>query len=117
MFEWLNGPGAVFKDPLPGSTNYLSAYDKSGRLMREKGNDKEGSKTGESAEDRRPFPLNPVFFSEPVLSEELRNHVYKEVVENKKSLRTVSLLYGVELRRVAAVVRLVALEKRMEREV
>ena len=34
MFRWLNGPGAVFRHPLPGSTNYLNAYDRDGRLIR-----------------------------------------------------------------------------------
>src|SRR5215471_10098677 len=34
MFWWLNGPGAAFKHPLPGSTNYLSAYDRKGKLLR-----------------------------------------------------------------------------------
>lgn len=34
MFNWLNGPGKVFKDPLPNSTNYLSAYDRQGNLLR-----------------------------------------------------------------------------------
>lgn len=38
MYRWLNGPGAVFRHPLPGSTNYLSAYDRDGRLHRAKGN-------------------------------------------------------------------------------
>ena len=34
MFKWLHGPGRVFRDPLPGSTNYLNAYDKDGQLLR-----------------------------------------------------------------------------------
>ncbi|KAL8824897.1 MAG: hypothetical protein Q9191_004750 [Dirinaria sp. TL-2023a] len=34
MFKWLNGPGANFKNPLPGSTNYLNAYDSQGQLIR-----------------------------------------------------------------------------------
>lgn len=34
MHQWLNGPGAAFKDPLPGSTNYLSAYNNRGKLSR-----------------------------------------------------------------------------------
>ena len=34
MFQWLNGPGAAFRDPLPGSTNYLGAYDDKGQLTR-----------------------------------------------------------------------------------
>ena len=37
MFRWLDGPGAAFKQPLPGSTNYLNAYDASGNLMRAPG--------------------------------------------------------------------------------
>ena len=34
MFAWLKGPGKVFRQPLPGGTNYLSAYDKEGNLLR-----------------------------------------------------------------------------------
>ena len=34
MAEWLNGPGYKFRRPFPGSTNYLSAYDKNGNLKR-----------------------------------------------------------------------------------
>src|SRR5438876_628033 len=34
FYEWLNGPGAALKEPLPGSTNYLGAYDKYGNLVR-----------------------------------------------------------------------------------
>ncbi|KAF2201172.1 hypothetical protein GQ43DRAFT_440860 [Delitschia confertaspora ATCC 74209] len=34
MYAWLNGPGAALKNPLPGSTNYLGAYDKYGNLWR-----------------------------------------------------------------------------------
>ncbi|KAF2004031.1 hypothetical protein P154DRAFT_519619 [Amniculicola lignicola CBS 123094] len=34
FYEWLNGPGAQLKEPLPGSTNYLGAYDKYGNLVR-----------------------------------------------------------------------------------
>lgn len=36
MFRWLNGPGSVFRHPLPGSTNYLNAYDRNGALVRAK---------------------------------------------------------------------------------
>ena len=34
MLQWFRGPGAVFRVPLKGSTNYLSAYDKEGNLVR-----------------------------------------------------------------------------------
>lgn len=30
----MNGPGRALKDPLPGSTNYLGAYDRYGNLVR-----------------------------------------------------------------------------------
>ncbi|KAF2184111.1 hypothetical protein K469DRAFT_667317 [Zopfia rhizophila CBS 207.26] len=34
FYEWLNGPGAALRHPLPGSTNYLGAYDRFGNLVR-----------------------------------------------------------------------------------
>ena len=34
FYEWLNGPGRALKQPLPGSTNYLGAYDRYGNLVR-----------------------------------------------------------------------------------
>lgn len=34
MWAWLKGPGKAFRNPLPNSTNYLSAYDRTGRLVR-----------------------------------------------------------------------------------
>ncbi|PGH12293.1 hypothetical protein AJ79_04359 [Helicocarpus griseus UAMH5409] len=107
--QWLNGPGAAFKEPKPGSTNYLSAYNNQGVLIRSKEGQKAGSET---LEDLRPFPLNPSFVSEPVLSEELRNEIHRQVVELGKPPREISVLYGVDLKRVAAVVRLVELEKK-----
>ncbi|EGC47286.1 conserved hypothetical protein [Histoplasma capsulatum var. duboisii H88] len=107
---WLKGPGAVFKDPKPGSTNYINAYSNQGVLIRSK----EGGKDtdAETLEDLRPFPLNPTFVSESVLSEDLRNEIHRQVVEYGKSLREVSVMHGVDLKRVAAVVRLVELEKK-----
>ncbi|EEH21636.2 hypothetical protein PABG_03852 [Paracoccidioides brasiliensis Pb03] len=110
---WLRGPGAVFKNLRPGSTNYVSAYDNQGMLIRAKA----GKETdAETLEDLRPFPLNPTFVSESVLSEELRNDIHRQVVEYGKSLREVSFMHGVDLRRVAAVVRLVELEKKWVKE-
>lgn len=111
MFAWLEGPGESFKYPLPGSTNYLSAYDINGRLRRE------GENTPETPDDLRPFPLNKHFFSEPILSQELREEIWRRVQVDKKSVRTVSVELGVEMRRVGAVVRLMEVEKRMKAEV
>jgi hypothetical protein len=63
-------------------------------------------------QDFRPFPLNRHFSSQPVLSEEFREVIYLQVVEKKKSVRTVSAEYGVSMERVGAVVRM----KQMERD-
>lgn len=107
FFEWLDGPGAVFKQPQPSrSTNYLSAYD----VM-----------TGEPKENQRwinyPFPLNQAFPSSPVVSDELANEVYYRIVEGGKSVRMVSAELNVSLQRVAAIVRLKTIEERWIKEV
>jgi hypothetical protein len=34
FYEWMSGTGALLKEPIPGSTNYLGAYDKFGNLVR-----------------------------------------------------------------------------------
>ena len=139
MFQWLNGPGAVFKNPLPGSTNYLNAYDQYGKLRRkigredvgkkgdeegdDEGDDKGGPFSGqknlagdmplprERAEDMMPFPLNRQFKSQPVLSEELKDEIYKRIMLEGQSLQVVSAELEVEMRRVGAVVRLKSVEK------
>ncbi|EON65633.1 hypothetical protein W97_04872 [Coniosporium apollinis CBS 100218] len=58
MFAWLQGPGRAFKEPLPGSTNYLGAYDRSGALIRGRGLERraqgqreEGKHASDGAED------------------------------------------------------------------
>lgn len=98
MFEWLNNEGAALKHHTPGRTNYL------------KGGSDEGGGS-------RPFPNNQNFFSESILSEELRNEIYVRVVEKKQSVRTVSVQLGIDMKRIAAVVRLVELEKRQRAQV
>ncbi|KAL4888803.1 eukaryotic mitochondrial regulator protein-domain-containing protein [Aspergillus ambiguus] len=107
MFSWLNGEGAALKTHLPGQTNYLTQL-----RYRRAGEDEAPERTGRS----RPFPLNPNFVSEPILSEELRNEIYERVVRKKKSVRAVSVELGVDMRRVGAVVRLVELERRMKQQ-
>ncbi|KAJ5672619.1 hypothetical protein N7507_001746 [Penicillium longicatenatum] len=97
MFEWLNTQGAAYKHHIPGETNYL----KDARDM-------------DLTDTTRPFPNNRNFISESVLSEDLRNEVYVRVVERKKSLRAVSVELGIDMKRIAAVVRLVELERRQK---
>ena len=139
MFRWLNGPGSVFRSPLPGSTNYLNAYDINGNLIRLQlaartrtknadeemddleDEDKPKNTTPniasgeaiprETADDLMPFPLNRQFRSQAVLGEELKDEIYKRVTQQGKSVRLVSAELGVEMRRVGAVVRLKSVEK------
>jgi len=148
MFAWLDGPGRAFREPLAGSTNYLGAYDRFGKLRRltDRGDDAEQKDQAQDEEDGdledqgqkeeldergrrkrrlpaeqfndlRPYPLNTYFRSESVLSEELRENIYKNVVENKQSVATVSAVWGVDMRRVAAVVRLKTIEKDWQQKV
>ncbi|OJJ48308.1 hypothetical protein ASPZODRAFT_130285 [Penicilliopsis zonata CBS 506.65] len=105
MFNWLNNEGSVFKYHVPGETNYVT------RLQ--KGNDASQSSSPDvGVENKKPFPGNQDFVSESILSEELRMEIYKRVVEQKKSIRVVSVELRVDMRRVGAVIRLVELEKR-----
>ncbi|KAK5191172.1 hypothetical protein LTR96_003112 [Exophiala xenobiotica] len=138
MFAWLQGPGENFRRPLAGSTNYLSAYDRRGNLLREQDQerppgapsapsdapDSEAARaleaaaeetpiTKETEQDLRPFPMNRYFVSQSILSEELQHEIWQRVQVQQKSVRQVSIEMGVDMRRVAAVVRLVEVEKRM----
>lgn len=151
MYGWLNGPGAKLRYPLPGSTNYLGAYDKQGNLLRataaptriredgeEGGKEEEPTDGGlesrinsadkdadtannelprENRTDLTPFPLNKQFYSQPVLSEELRERIYETVVKDNLPLSIASTSYKVSMERVAAVVRLKTMEKQWEEQV
>lgn len=50
FYEWLNGPGRALKQPLPGSTNYLGAYDRYGNLVRANNVPTADAKASEEAE-------------------------------------------------------------------
>lgn len=58
----------------------------------------------------QPFPLNPLFRSQPVLSEGARNLIFEKVTQKGEALKAVAAELGVDVRRVAAVVRLKAVE-------
>ena len=64
-----------------------------------------------------PFPLIRQFRSQHVLSEELKDAIYDRIMVNGESVRNVSAALGVEMNRVAAVVRLKAVEKQWEEQV
>ena len=143
LFQWLGSQGAPLRNPLPGSTNYLGAYDAQGQLKRvvEASRNKETSKREdrkqteegrapsnedqpsgqdsaippETRNDLIPFPLNKAFISQAVLSEELREEVWSRIMKDGKSVRTVSAELGIEMSRVGAVVRLMEVEKEWKR--
>ena len=132
MFRWLNGPGAAFRNPLPGSTNYLNAYDSSGQLLRSKGKNNAGEdkvndatmnlSSGhpiplEEPADMIPFPSNSAFRSQTVLSDAIKEEIYNLVAIQKLSVRRVSADLGVDMHRVGAVVRLKTVEKEWQEKV
>ena len=136
MFRWLFQQGENLRDPLPGSTNYLGAYNAAGQLRRvaetktqeaaEKGTDPNADPEQddrskplprESTRDLVPFPLNRKFISQHVLSDELRELIWTKIMIDAKSVREVSSELGVEMNRVGAVVRLKEIEKEWERQV
>lgn len=71
----------------------------------------------ERESDLKPFPLNKNFKSESILSEPLREEIYRKAVEDGHSVSTISAFHGVDMRRVAAVVRLKTVEKNWIKEV
>ncbi|KAI1212814.1 eukaryotic mitochondrial regulator protein-domain-containing protein [Annulohypoxylon truncatum] len=91
--HWINGPGSVYRKHNPGNTNYLWR--------------------GIPNPDK-PFPLNPQFISEPVLDDRARELIWEKVMRNGETIKAVSAELGVDIRRVAAVVRLKEVEKDWE---
>jgi len=71
----------------------------------------DGKLPPETAEDLRPFPLNQYFRSQPVLSEDLREAIYKRVKKDGATVSLASVEFGVSNERVGAVVRLKQMEK------
>ena len=106
MFDWLGSEGQRLKTHEPGKYKYVTN-------LKELGSDSPDP----FLLSRRPFPLNLNFVSEPVLSEDLREEIFRRVVVLKKSVRAVSVELKVDMRRVAAVVRLVSLERQWRSQV
>lgn len=104
FYDWINGPGVIFKQADDDGPKYISAYDK---FTWER---KEPERAGPTPS--MPFPLNRTFKSMPVLSDQMRELIYIRVEREGRSIRQVSAEFGVSLERVAAVVRLKAVEWR-----
>lgn len=58
-----------------------------------------------------PMPNNKAFKSEPVLDEPTRYLVYKRVTQEGESIKSVAASIGLDMRRVAAIVRLMSIER------
>lgn len=65
----------------------------------------------------QPFPNNPLFRSQSVLSDEMRNIIHRKVMVEGNPMKSVSEEMGVDVRRVAAVVRLKEVEKQWAKDV
>ncbi|WYZ45495.1 hypothetical protein EsH8_VIII_000811 [Colletotrichum jinshuiense] len=89
---WLKSRGAQFRDVPRDGPKYLTL-----------------------SQDQ-PFPMNPFFKSQPVLSEAMREEIFIRVKEKNESLKLVSAELGVDVRRVAAVVRMKEIEKQWTAE-
>lgn len=141
MFQWLSNQGQVFYEPVNGSTNYLSAYDRDGTLRRLAESQAERNETRKKAQreaeregrphiepkldaatippptsrDLMPYPNNNKFVSQSVLSEELREEIWSRVMLKGHTVRRVSAELRVTMERVGAVVRLKEIEKEWQR--
>lgn len=115
LFRWLNTRGQVFLNPAPNSTNYLTSRGQQPSEASKDGDSSDSSKPGDGAErveeSLAPFPGNPVFVSQPILSEEMREEIWRRIMQDGQTVRDVSASLGVEMRRVGAVVRLKEIEK------
>ena len=96
MQDWLKKRGKDLKTHNPGQTNYIG---------------------GETGSRLRPFPSNPAFISQPVLSEEARETIWQKVMVDWEGIKAVSAELGVDQRRVAAVVRMKEIEKDWQKSV
>lgn len=102
--KWLKTRATAYESPRKdGQPNYV--------LPQQKERDVDGPETV------YPFPNNREFKSQPVLSEDARETIWKSVMVEGLPLKAVSARFSVDMRRVAAVVRMKEIEKRWEKSV
>ncbi|KAF2665443.1 hypothetical protein BT63DRAFT_459018 [Microthyrium microscopicum] len=124
FLEWLNLEGTQYMRPT-GEPHYLQPMRVQKRKNKEKEDaaleaveQEEDTKKGKGDSDRRkgldniPFPSNPFFKSQKVLSEAIKEQIYQSVALKGQSVRDASSYYRVSMERVGAVVRM----KQMERD-
>ncbi|KJZ74328.1 hypothetical protein HIM_06334 [Hirsutella minnesotensis 3608] len=64
----------------------------------------------------QPFPLNPLFRSQPVLDDQTKEIIWEKVIKNGEALKAVSAEMSIDVRRIAAVVRLKEMQRQWERD-
>ncbi|KAG5926912.1 hypothetical protein E4U42_002823 [Claviceps africana] len=101
------------------STQYREKMSRARQQMYKWFNSKDGRELAEGVRGPRylgpyedqPFPQNPLFRSQPVLDEGTRELIWDKVMTRGESLKAVSAEMGVDVRRIAAVVRLKEVER------
>jgi len=136
MYAWLCGPGKNFLHASPGATNYLGMYrfmggggglvnrrlEQRNRRAQQRGDGDTDAAVQQNDQDEpqswlSPFPLNKAFFSQPVLSDALKEEIYTRAVEDEEPLSSISVALDVDVRRVAAVIRMKMIEIKWQSEV
>ncbi|KAI1131032.1 eukaryotic mitochondrial regulator protein-domain-containing protein [Nemania abortiva] len=89
---WESNQGRLFRRHKPGQTKYLTS-------------------TGDDEPSNQPFPMNPMFKSNKVLDDKSRELIWEKIMRDGETIKAVSAEFGVDIRRVAAIVRLKEVEK------
>lgn len=89
FYAWLNGPGKALKHPLPGSTNYLGAYDKYGNLARadEQWQEKQKARERREAKEKTGAPKAEEIPEDDEAGEDMASRRLKEAGEENDGLR------------------------------
>ncbi|KAF2970496.1 hypothetical protein GQX73_g3063 [Xylaria multiplex] len=89
--EWERGDGRIYRRHTGNTPQYLTR--------------------GKDGASDKPFPLNPYFRSARVLDERSRELIWEKIMRDGETIKAVSAEFGVDIRRVAAIVRLKEVEK------
>lgn len=100
---WEAGPAKRYYEHTPGRPNYVARSKTDGR---------DENTLGDPV-----FPQNQKFLSQPVLSYPLKQAVWRAVSTGESSIRQASVDFKIDIRRVAAVIRLKEIEKQWRTEV
>jgi hypothetical protein len=87
---WLSHEGRRYKRHTPGEPTYIQ---------------------GDDGASNTPFPANPHFKSAKVLDDKARELIWEKVMRDGETIKAISAEFGIDIRRVAAVVRLKEVEK------